>query len=96
MSNLIGKIADNAVIFLAAVLTACGVAMAFMPWQALYQKPVQDREQAQAQVHAQSAGFVNSGVFPSSAIATRKILNPGPGGSGQNSLRRLDIDAPKA
>jgi hypothetical protein len=49
MSNLIGKIGDNAVIFLAAVLTACGVAMAFMPWQALYQKPVQDRAHAQAQ-----------------------------------------------
>ena len=32
---MLGKIADNAVILVAAILTACGVGLAIMPWGAL-------------------------------------------------------------
>jgi hypothetical protein len=32
---MLGKIADNAVILVAAILTACGIGLAIMPWGAL-------------------------------------------------------------
>ncbi len=39
MNDLIGKIGDNAVIFLAAILTICGIALFLMPWQVVFEGP---------------------------------------------------------
>ncbi len=38
---MIGKIADHAVILVAAILTACGIGLAFLPWGALSPSPAQ-------------------------------------------------------
>jgi hypothetical protein len=52
---MIGKIADHSVILVAAILTACGVLLAFLPWEALSPPPQAAAKPAKAIVFVDMA-----------------------------------------
>lgn len=70
MNDLIGKVGDNAVIFLAAILTICGIALFLMPWQIVFEGP--PRQAAVQQPAEKGIVFVDMG------ISKKKPDNPAP------------------
>ena len=62
MVNLIGKLGDHAVVVLAALLTICGIALVFMPWQALYEGGPAPQQSGVVQQNEKGVFFVDMGI----------------------------------